>query len=154
MLNTLINRVFGTRHERDRRRIQPLVDSIRAHATRFEQLSSEELQGKTVEFRARIAEQTGALQAKVAELKAAKRAAEELTERDRLDAELQGHDGRGGVEGELRDATAVALDELLPEAFATVREACRRLSGTMVSVTGHDMEWNMVPYDVQLIGGI
>ena len=46
------------------------------------------------------------------------------------------------------------LDELLPEAFATVREACRRLRGSTVKVTGHELTWDMVPYDVQLIGGI
>src|SRR5207245_2412538 len=47
-----------------------------------------------------------------------------------------------------------ALSEVLPEAFATVREACRRLVGTEVVVTGHALKWDMVPYDVQLIGGI
>ena len=46
------------------------------------------------------------------------------------------------------------LDELLPEAFATVREACRRLLGTKVVVTSHELTWDMVPYDVQLVGGI
>jgi len=46
------------------------------------------------------------------------------------------------------------LDELLAEAFATVREACRRLVGTTVTVTRARYGWNMVPYDVQLIGGI
>ena len=97
MLNSLINRVFGTRHERDRQRIQPLVDVIREHATRLEQLSDEEITGQTAKFRATIAQRTGALEAKVAELKAAKRAAADLTERDRFDVELQGHDGRAGV---------------------------------------------------------
>jgi preprotein translocase subunit SecA len=58
------------------------------------------------------------------------------------------------VEGQLRTATADVLDEILPEAFATVRAACRRLVGTKVMVTGHEIEWNMVPYDVQLMGGI
>jgi preprotein translocase subunit SecA len=43
---------------------------------------------------------------------------------------------------------------VLPEAFATVREACRRLRGSKVVVTGHELEWDMIPYDVQLIGGI
>src|SRR5207244_8162301 len=42
----------------------------------------------------------------------------------------------------------------LQEAFATVREAARRLLGSEVVVTGHPMKWDMVPYDVQLIGGI
>jgi hypothetical protein len=49
---------------------------------------------------------------------------------------------------------AEVLDELLPEAFATVREACRRLKGSTVMVTGTELSWDMVPYDVQLIGGI
>src|SRR2546425_9876954 len=51
-------------------------------------------------------------------------------------------------------AVTTALDELLPEAFAAVREACRRLLGTKVVVTAHELTWDMVPYDVQLIGGI
>ena len=46
------------------------------------------------------------------------------------------------------------LDELLPEAFALVKVACKLLSGTSWDVRGKSMEWNMVPYDVQLIGGI
>ena len=58
------------------------------------------------------------------------------------------------MEGDLRRTIAETLDEILPEAFATVREASRRLVGTTVSVTGRDLEWNMVPYDVQLMGGI
>ncbi len=46
------------------------------------------------------------------------------------------------------------LDQILPEAFAVVKEACSRLCGTEVHVSGYDQKWDMVPYDVQLIGGI
>jgi preprotein translocase subunit SecA len=46
------------------------------------------------------------------------------------------------------------LDQLLPEAFATVKNASRRLVGTRANVCGHELEWNMVHFDVQLIGGI
>ncbi len=46
-----------------------------------------------------------------------------------------------------------ALDEILPEAFAVVKNACRRLSGNDVIVRGHPLRWEMVPFDVQLIGG-
>jgi len=46
------------------------------------------------------------------------------------------------------------LDDILCEAFATVKNACRRLCGTTVNVCGHDLAWDMVPFDVQLIGGI
>ena len=47
-----------------------------------------------------------------------------------------------------------SLDALLPEAFATVKNAARRLCGQSYPVCDHDLEWNMVHYDVQFIGGI
>ncbi|MDR1457991.1 MAG: preprotein translocase subunit SecA [Puniceicoccales bacterium] len=46
------------------------------------------------------------------------------------------------------------LDLLLPEAFALVKNAARRLCGRKLEVCGHELEWNMIHYDVQLIGGI
>ena len=46
------------------------------------------------------------------------------------------------------------LDDLLPEAFALVKNACRRLLGRQFQVRGRPAKWDMVPYDVQLIGGI
>ncbi len=46
-----------------------------------------------------------------------------------------------------------ALEEIQPEAFAVVKNACRRLCGTEVTVRGHPLKWEMVPFDVQLIGG-
>ncbi len=53
-----------------------------------------------------------------------------------------------------RFAKGETLDDLLPEAFAVVKNACRRLCGRRFPVCGHELEWNMVPFDVQLIGGI
>ncbi|MBI3900972.1 MAG: preprotein translocase subunit SecA, partial [Chlamydiia bacterium] len=47
-----------------------------------------------------------------------------------------------------------SLESLLPEAFAAVKNACRRLCGTEVKVSGYTQKWDMVPYDVQLLGGI
>src|SRR5438132_10238229 len=46
-----------------------------------------------------------------------------------------------------------ALDEILPEAFASVKNACRRLMGSEITVRGHPTKWDMIPFDVQLIGG-
>lgn len=46
------------------------------------------------------------------------------------------------------------LDDILPEAFASVKEACRRLLGKKWPVVDIETEWNMVPFDVQLIGAI
>ena len=46
------------------------------------------------------------------------------------------------------------LDQLLPEAYALLKNACRRLCGTTEEVCGHTLTWNMVPFDVQLLGGV
>src|SRR6266508_4551103 len=55
---------------------------------------------------------------------------------------------------ERKAAEKEALEELLPEAFAAVKETCRRLLGRTWDVVGLPTTWDMVPYDVQLIGGI
>ncbi len=46
------------------------------------------------------------------------------------------------------------LDTILPEAYAVVKAACRRLFGTDVHVSGYDQKWDMIPYDVQIMGAI
>jgi preprotein translocase subunit SecA len=154
MFKQVLTSIMGSRHERERRRILPLVAGINEHYERLQGLSEGELRAQTEKLRGIIREDTAELEARVTELKEAKRTARDPAERDRLDLELSGTDGRGGVEGELRRATAAVLEEILPEAFATVREACRRLLGTTVMVTEREMVWDMVPYDVQLMGGI
>ena len=53
-----------------------------------------------------------------------------------------------------RLAKGATLDDLMPEAFAVVKNACRRLCGTSAEVCGHVQTWDMVPFDTQLIGGI
>jgi preprotein translocase subunit SecA len=47
-----------------------------------------------------------------------------------------------------------SLDALLPEVFATVKNTCRRLVGTEVHIFGYNQKWDMIPYDVQMIGAI
>lgn len=46
------------------------------------------------------------------------------------------------------------LDQILPEAYAVVKNVCRRLCGTEVHVSGYNQKWDMIPYDVQILGGI
>ena len=88
----LLDKIFGTRSQREVKKLQPTVDKILALESAYGKLSEEELKGKTGEFKERLA--------------------------------------RGET-----------LDDLLPEAFAAVREAAWRVLG-------------MKPYPVQLIGGI
>ncbi len=154
MFKRVLTAFLGTRHDRDRKRIQPILDSVHEHEVRLAAVSEDELRGQTAKFRHLLRERTGELETRAADLRERKRTATDAVERDRIDSELGGVDGGGGVESEIRRVTAETLDEILPEAFATVREAARRLIGSTVSVTGRDTEWNMVPYDVQLMGGI
>src|SRR3954452_3375375 len=153
-LTGMLSGLFGTRHDRERKRVQPIVDEINEHYARLQTIEEDELRAQTAKFRARIGEVTSELESRIADLRERKRGSEDPAAREAIDNELSGVDGRGGVEAELRRATAEVLDEILPEAFATVREAARRLIGTKVMVTGQEMDWNMVPYDVQLMGGI
>jgi preprotein translocase subunit SecA len=53
-----------------------------------------------------------------------------------------------------KEELAKAIDETMPEAFAMVKNVCRRLCGTDVIVRGHPIAWDMIPFDVQLIGGM
>ena len=154
MIKNVITSILGTRHDRERKRLQPIIRAIHEHEARLAAVSEDELRAQTAKFRDIIGERTGALETRAAELREGKRSATDAVEREKLDNELSGVDGTGGVEGEIRKVIADTLDEILPEAFATVREASRRLVGTKVSVTGRELEWNMVPYDVQLMGGI
>jgi preprotein translocase subunit SecA len=147
-IQQLVTKVLGSRFSRELKRLRPFVEEIHLHEERLRGLSDEAIRGQTAAFRARISEALGELRREVERLKAAKHGCADPDERDRLDRELLER------ERELARDTASLLDEMLPEAFATVREACRRLMGTTVMVTGHELTWDMVPYDVQLIGGI
>ena len=54
----------------------------------------------------------------------------------------------------LRYFQGESLNEILPEAYALVKESCRRLVGKKWIVRGYETEWNMIPFDVQILGGI
>jgi preprotein translocase subunit SecA len=52
-----------------------------------------------------------------------------------------------------KDKLARRVNEILPEAFAVVKNACRRLFGQEITVRGRPLKWEMIPFDVQLVGG-
>jgi len=148
MTNRWFTKIFGTRFNRELKRIQPIVDAIHQHEARLKDFADADLQAQTGKFRETIAQRTGALQAEVERLKQAKHDCPDPAERANLGDQLR------KVEQSFVSELQRTLDDLLPEAFATVREASRRLLGSDVVVTAHTLKWDMVPYDVQLIGGI
>jgi preprotein translocase subunit SecA len=122
IVDKAIGKVFGTKSERVIKRLQPTVDQINQLEPQMKALSDEELRAKTPEFRRRIQERLSAMKS---------------------DSGDSGDDAKSAkeIDKEQKEALKETLDEILPEAFAVVREAGRRTL-------------NMRHFDVQLIGGM
>ncbi|UCF79196.1 MAG: preprotein translocase subunit SecA [Candidatus Eiseniibacteriota bacterium] len=105
MIQGLVAKLFGTKHERDLKRIAPVVEEINSIWQGLSALTDEELVAKTEDFKQRL---------------------------------------KDGAE----------LIDIQGEAYAVVKEVCRRLVGKKWAVCGQEIEWDMVPYDVQLIGAV
>ncbi len=148
MLKSILKTILGDRHDREAKKLQPLIDEINETAEGFQSLSDDELKAKTDEFRAYLADATAELESEIEALRESKRRSEDPDEREGLSLEIS------DLQGELLAVIEDTLEDLLPEAFAVVKDACRRLMGTEITVTGNQMTWDMIPYDVQLIGAI
>jgi preprotein translocase subunit SecA len=119
LLDNIFAKVFGTKNEREVKRLQPVIDHINSLEPEMQRLSDDQLRAKTDQFRARVKERL----ARIAD--------EPEADEDRIEQ----------IEKERDEALKEVLDEILPEAFAVVREAGRRTL-------------NMRHFDVQLIGGM
>lgn len=145
----IIEKIFGSKHDKDIKKIQPLVDRINEIYTSLHSLSDDELRQRSSSLKSSLQERLNGIEKEkidlqsmlenpdlpIKEIEAAGSAIEELDNR-------------------LESETALALEEILPETFAIVKDTCRRLKGHTYEVMGHTMTWDMIPYDVQLIGGI
>src|SRR5262245_11612676 len=112
MIKFIIKKIFGSRNDREIKKLRPLVAKINEIEASLQSVSDEVWRQKPADWKARCS------------------AIED-------NAEL-----------------ARTLEEILPEAFALVKNACRRLMGTEITVRGHPLKWDMIPFDVQLIGGM
>jgi len=148
LLKTALKALLGSQHKREAKRLQPVVDEINEIYEGLSALSDDQLRAKTDEFKGRIEAATADLKGQIAALREKKRHSEDPSEREQLSLEIN------GLEKELRQTMEDALEDILPEAFAVVKDTCRRLMGKDIVVTGQPMKWEMIPYDVQLIGGI
>lgn len=143
----IIKKIFGDKHERDLKVLWPIVDEINTHYETIKNLSDEELVNKTKEFKEKIQLHTEETRKRIEELKTKLQSDEDF---DRQAA----YDELDELEETLNDQYEEILDQLLPEAFAVVKSTCQRLVGKSWTVAGNKITWDMVPYDVQLIGGI
>ncbi len=148
MFKSAIKTLLGSHHKREAKRLQPLIDEINELAEENASLSDEQLRAKTEEFKQRVETSAADVKAEIEELREQKRHSEDGSDRELLSLQI------GEIESELLETVEDTLAEILPEAFAVVKDACRRLMGRDIVVTGQPMTWDMVPYDVQLIGAI
>ena len=182
MLKFLSKVLGGNKSEKDVAKIWPIVHQINKFYNEYQSLSNDELRNKTIEFKARIKEHLkdtdAAIEAKQAE--ADQLALEDIHARDVIYQLVD------KMKKERDKEIEVALEAILPEAFAVVKETARRFkenSELVSTATDLDRElsvkkdyikiegeksvfrntwtaaggaitWNMVHYDVQLIGGI
>lgn len=180
IINSLIKLFVGDKAKNDLKSIQPLVEKIKAYAAELEHISNDELRGKTIAFKEKIKEARATFDTQIADLQAQANATEDIDKKEDLYTEID------KLSAEAYQASEKVLNDILPEAFATMKETARRfatnetisvtatprdreLSATHDYVTiegdkaiwknhwdaaGKDVTWDMVHYDVQLIGGI
>jgi preprotein translocase subunit SecA len=146
-----ITKLFGTKHDRDVRALRPIVARINEIFSQLSTLSDDDIRQRTEQFRALVAERKQPFQREREELQQ-RLLDPALSQNERL--EIYHRVARS--EDEEYAAVKTLLDEILPDAFALVKEVCRRLTERRhrYIVTGHEVVWDMVPYDVQLMGGI
>ncbi len=146
MLN-IIKKLFGDKNAKLVKELTPIVDEINEHYAKLKDLTDDELKAKTAAFKEKLQDGTAELRAKIDELNNQLKSDEELDHQAILDEIKE-------LNEQLDDQYETILDEMLPEAYAVVKDTCRRLVGKTWDAAGNKITWDMVPYDVQLIGGI
>ncbi len=181
MLGFLSKLFGGNKSEKDVKKIMPLIEKVNQYFAQYQSLSNDELRNKTAEFKARIAEKLADVNNKIAAKKADAEAlpVEQVMAKDVIFKEVD------ELVKEKDNQIEEALKELLPEAFAVVKETSRRFKENEIlestatdldrdlavtkdtltiegnkalhknnwTAAGSIVKWNMVHYDVQLIGG-
>jgi preprotein translocase subunit SecA len=181
IINKTLSKLFGNKAETDLKELLPVVQKVKDAETVITKLSDDELRGKTVEFKNKIQSHIKSVAEEITELnqKIDNNPSMNMTEKEELYRKID------ELKKEENKKIEEMLEEILPEAFAVVRETARRFtSNTQIKVNastldrdlsvkknyitiegdkavfsntwiaaGNSVTWNMVHYDVQLIGG-
>ena len=178
-----VSKMFGgSKSEKDAKKLQPTIQKVNKFFAEYQSLSNDQLRGKTLEFKQRIKERLTNLDSEIAELKSRAESLShtELVEKDTIYKQVD------ELKKDRDKEIEKALEEILPEAFAVVKETARRFKDNteiISTATDYDRDlsvkkseyvsidgdksifknswtaaggkitWNMVHYDVQLIGG-
>jgi len=143
-----LKKIFPSKHEKDVKELLPVVEEINEHYKELASLTDDELRAKTAEFRELIRSNTQEHEDKIVELRS------KLTNDISHDERKEIYDELEKTENERDDIIEDTLNEILPQAFAVVKDTCRRLCGKEWTAAGQRVQWEMIPFDVQLIGGM
>ncbi|MAY82887.1 MAG: preprotein translocase subunit SecA [Flavobacteriales bacterium] len=179
-LSKTFKKIVGSKADRDIKAVMPMVEKIKEIYPTLASLSNDELRAKTTTFKSKIQDFIAADQSKVNELKKAAEQNQNVEEKERAYEEID------AIVETMDDKIEEVLEEILPEAFAVVKETARRFAeNESIEVTASEMDkdiaasrdsvdikgdkaiwynewnaagaeikWDMIHYDVQLIGGI
>ena len=179
LLNSILKIFIGDKSEKDIKIIQPLVQKIKTYESSLSNLSHDELRAKTTFFKETIQNARAEKDSKMLALKQEAEQTQDIDKREDIYAEID------KLEKEAYEISEKILNDLLPEAFAVVKETARRFKeNTQISVratpkdielsatksyisiegdnavwanswnaAGKEITWDMIHYDVQLIGG-
>jgi preprotein translocase subunit SecA len=132
MISKFITKIFGTSTDRETKQLIPYVAQINEQYSALSNATQETLLSKTEAFKTRISEDTSELQS-------------------RLEGEGKDHKF---IKEAVYNLEQEILAEILPEAFAIVKKGAALLMGQTINITGQEMVWDMIPYDVQLMGAV
>ncbi|WP_370479325.1 preprotein translocase subunit SecA [Tamlana flava] len=179
-LDSILKVFVGDKSKQDVKAITPLVDKIKTFEKALEALSHDELRAKTAEFKAKIAEANKDINDQIANLLQEAENTEDIDQREDIYEQID------SLKDDAYKITEDVLNDILPEAFAVVKETAKRfVNSTSITVTANEFDralsgekdyvvleddkavwanswdaagkpitWDMVHYDVQLIGGI
>jgi len=126
-----LKKLFGTSSQREIKKISSIVNDVNQIFESLSSKSDEELIQKTEELKKFVIESRNKV---------------ENSFDDTIDKEIRSK--------QILEAEQNAISQIMAEAFAMVKETCRRMIGHSWRVSGQNTEWNMVPYDVQILGAI
>ena len=144
-----IGKIFGNKYERDVASYAPIIDQINENFEEFKKLSDDALRNKTQDFRTRISEHLQSIDDDIEQIKLHAVETEDFTEKERLYNEVD------ELIKERDKALEEMLKDILPEAFAVVKETARRFTNQdqiIVQATDHDRELASVKEYVAIEG--
>ena len=132
IFDKIITKVFGKKSDKDLKKISPIVDEINNHYKDLDKISDQDIKNKFNLIKTNL--------------------------QDKIQNSINNYKkeniSQSEIEKNIDELESAYLNDHMVEVFAIVKDVARRLSNTKFKVMDTDMEWNMIPYDVQLVGGI